>query len=103
MHSSFAGFQITVIQGFHMRNLSYVFFLSGSGLKITKTIRRNVSYDKAPSAGKGFEDRIERGIHSLELCGTRSSGERNDIPDVLHSRHKQNQALESQSESCVRT
>ena len=40
-------------------------------------------------------------IAILELCRLRSTGEWDDVADVLHACNEQDEALETKSESCV--
>ena len=40
---------------------------------------------------------------SLEIRHTRGAGERNDVADILHTGHKENQTLEAEAKTTVRT
>ena len=42
-------------------------------------------------------------LNHLELCVLRSTWERNHVTDVLHTCNKENQALETETETSMRT
>lgn len=60
-----------------------------------KTLRKKI---RTPKVGFG---QIML-CNSLEIRSLWCSWERNDVPDVLHSRHEEHQSLEAQAEACVR-
>ena len=45
---------------------------------------------------------LKKKFHCLELCRLWCTRERNDVTDVLHSGHEQDETLETETESAVR-
>ena len=63
---------------------------------------RDLTLAKTKKGSATKKQPAEELLFHLEFCGTRGARERDDVPNVLHAGHEQDETLESEAETCVR-